>query len=135
MTMKMILSYPGFFAAAYPVCEPYADSWISDAQIAGMKGTPIWFTQAKNDTTVDAARGGYVLETHRRLVAAGAKNVHLSYWDKVEDLSGKYFEADGKTPYEYYGHWSWVYTLNNQCAEEIAGVRTTIMEWLAAQSK
>lgn len=135
MTMKMILSYPLFFAAAFPVCEPYADDWISDAQIASVKGTPIWFTQAKTDTTVNAARGGYVLETYRRLVAAGAKNVHLSYWDKVEDLSGKYFKADGKTPYEYNGHWSWVYTLNNQCVEEIAGKRITIMEWLAAQSE
>jgi len=30
------------------------------------------------------------------------------------------------------GHWSWIYTLNNECVEEDG---TTIMEWMAAQSK
>jgi predicted peptidase len=130
----MILSYPGFFAAAFPVCEPYADAWISDAQIASVKGTPIWFTQAKTDTTVNAASGGYVLETYARLLAAGAKDVRLSYWDRVEDLSGRYFKADGITPYEYDGHWSWIYTLNDQCAQDIGGKRTSLMEWLAAQA-
>jgi predicted peptidase len=142
MTVDMILNYPDFFAAAFPACEAYADRWISDAQIATIKNVPIWFTQAKPDTTVKAAEGGYVIETYKRLIAAGAQNAHLSYWDKVEDLSGKYFKADGKTPYEYNGHWSWVYTLENLCTKDFDGSAVkvngkdgTIFEWIAAQSK
>jgi predicted peptidase len=141
MTVNMILSYPEFFAAAYPSCEAYADRWISDAQIESIKNVPIWFTQAKNDTTVKAAEGGYVLQTYQRLIAAGAKNVHLTYWDNVVDLSGMWKKADG-SPYEYNGHWSWIYALNDQCQNdfdgktvEIDGKLVAIMEWLAAQSK
>lgn len=142
MTVNMILSYPDFFAAAYPICEAYADAWIPDAQIASIKNLPIWFTQAKSDTTVKAAQGGFVLETYKRLIASGGKDIHLSYWDKVEDLSGLYFQADGKAPYEYNGHWSWIYALNNQCAKDfdgsavkVGGKDATIFEWLAAQSR
>jgi hypothetical protein len=70
-----------------------------------------------------------------RLVEAGASNVHYSLFENVVDTTGNYFGEDGKTPYEYMGHWSWIYTLNNECEEEIDGVNTTIFEWLAAQSK
>lgn len=142
MTVNMLLNYPGFFAAAYPACEAYADRWISDAQIAAIKNEAIWFTQAKSDKIVKAAAGGYVVETRQRLLAAGAKDVHLSYWDKVIDLSGKWYKADGKTAYEYDGHWSWIYTLNNQCTVDfdgnpvmLDGKAVTIMEWLAGHRK
>jgi predicted peptidase len=142
MTMNMILSYPHFFTAAFPICETYSDAWISDDQIASIKDLPIWFTQAKSDTTVKAAQGGFVLETYKRLIASGGKDIHLSYWDKVEDLSISYFKADGKTPYEYNGHWSWIYTLDNQCTKDfdgstvkLGGKDTTIFEWLSAQSR
>jgi len=138
MTMKLLLTYPGFFAAAYPACEAYADRWISDDQIKALAQTPIWFTQAKTDTVVNAAQGGYVLNTYRRLVATGAPDVHLSYWDKVEDLSGRWTQADGKTPYEYMGHWSWIYTLNNACSLDadgnpvlVGGKAVSLWAWLA----
>ena len=50
----------------------------------------------------------HVLPTYKRLKAAGGENVHLTYWDKVIDLSGRYKGPDG-APFEYYGHWSWIY--------------------------
>jgi hypothetical protein len=41
--------------------------------------------------------------------------------------------ADG-TPYQYSGHWSWIYVFINEVESIINGTTTTIMEWLAAQS-
>ena len=80
-----------------------------------------------------------MLPTYKRLKAAGGENVHLSYWDKVVDHTGKYKGPDG-APFEYYGHWSWIYMLNNECRLDfdgspvtIDGNPVTIVEWLAAQ--
>jgi predicted peptidase len=81
MTMRMIIDYPGFFAAAYPVCEALYDKVITDQNIEGIKNTPIWFTHAKNDTIVNPETT--VIPTYERLLNAGAPNVHLSFFDKV----------------------------------------------------
>ena len=83
MTMEMILKHPDYFAAAFPICEAYQDQYITDAEINAIKYMPIWFTFAKTDTTVD-----YTLCTEptlKRLLAAGAKNVHVSAFDDVRD--------------------------------------------------
>jgi hypothetical protein len=52
----------------------------------------------------------------------------------VVDTSGLYKNADG-TPYEYNGHWSWIYVYNNDVKTTIDGKEITLMEWLASQSK
>ncbi|WP_168190070.1 prolyl oligopeptidase family serine peptidase [Caloramator sp. E03] len=130
MTMLMIRDYPGYFAAAYPVCEGLKDSLITDEDIKKMMQTPIWFTCAKTDTVLPPAIN--TLPTYDRLIKAGAKNVQLSYFDNVVDTTGLYKKADG-TPYEYNGHWSWIYVYNNECSTVINGKNTTIMEWMAAQ--
>lgn len=139
MTMNMILTYPDFFAAAYPVCEAYADANITDAMLAEIVDLPIWFTHAAADTTVTPT--GFTVDTYERLVEAGAQNVHFSFYDKVVDKSGLYTTAAG-APYEYMGHYSWIYTLNNDCTLDydgnpvtLDGKEVTIWEWLAAQSK
>lgn len=129
MTMNMILKYPTYFAAAFPICEAYDDSWITDEMLEGIKDLPIWFTQAANDTVVDPQKT--MLPTYDRLAAMNASNLHRSYFDDVHDTSGLYFMPDGVSPHQYNGHWSWIYTLNNECVEN--GV--TIFEWLASQSK
>lgn len=129
MTMNMIMKYPTYFAAAFPICEAYDDSWITDEMLEGIKDLPIWFTQAANDTVVDPQKT--MLPTYDRLVAMNASNLHRSYFDDVHDTSGLYFMPDGVSPHQYNGHWSWIYTLNNECVEN--GV--TIFEWLASQSK
>jgi predicted peptidase len=132
MTMLMIRDYPDYFAAAYPVCEGLRDWLISNEDIQALKQTPIWFVHAKNDTTLLPDQN--TVPTYNRLVAAGATNVHLSLFDDVHDTSGLYKNADG-TPYQYPGHWSWIYVYNNDPVTTINGKSTTIMEWLAAQSK
>lgn len=137
MTMKMLIHTPDRYAAAFPICEALRDDWITDAQIAAIAKKPIWMTHAATDDTVPPKT--HVLPTYKRLKAAGGDNVHLTYWDKVVDLSGKYKQPDG-TPFEYYGHWSWIYMLNNDCKVDfdgqpvtIDGKPVTIIEWLAAQ--
>ena len=84
---------------------------------------PIWFTHSADDTTVDPA--GTTTATYDRLIAMGAKNVYYTLWDNVVDSQGN----------AQMGHWSWIYTLNNQNVETINGAETTIWAWLAQQSK
>ncbi|GER68055.1 hypothetical protein BpJC4_25260 [Weizmannia acidilactici] len=112
MTMLLIRDYPGYFAAAFPTCEGLNDSLITNADIQNIMKTPTWFTAAKTDTTLPPAN--YSIPTYNRLLQAGAKNVYLSLFDDVHDTSGSYKNADG-TPYEYNGHWSWIYVYHNEC--------------------
>lgn len=131
MTMLMIRAYTDYFAAAFPTCEALRDTLVSDEDIQKIKSLPIWFVTAKTDTIV--APNQFTVPTYNRLVQAGAKDVHLSLFDKVVDTSGLYKNADG-TPYEYNGHWSWIYVYNNDVKETINGNEITLMEWLASQS-
>ena len=128
MTMEMILKHPDYFAAAFPICEAYQDQYITDAEIDAIKDLPIWFTYAKTDTTVD-----YTLCTEptvKRLLAAGAKNLHVSAFDDVRDTTGEYKNEDGSA-YEYNGHWSWIYWDNNECYEGDLNA----WKWLGQQAK
>jgi len=127
----MARDYTNYFAAAFPTCEALKDTLITDFQVQNLKNLPMWFIAAKTDPVVITTQ--YVEPTYKRLVDAGAKNVHLSLFDKVVDTSGLYNNADG-TPYEYNGHWSWIYVYNNAPTDMITGKTTTIMEWLAAQT-
>lgn len=112
-------------------CEALKDSLITATDIQKMKNVPLWFTAAKTDKVVPP--GEYVIATYRRLLEAGAPDVHLSLFEDVRDTTGLYKNADG-TPYEYNGHWSWIYVYNNQCTATIDGQQFTLMEWLARQS-
>ena len=140
MTINMIIHYPDYFAAAYPVCEAYSNSWLSKEQVKSIVNMPIWLTQAKSDPVVKVYSGGtrlkdYSNAVYDRLTSAGATNIHYSLFDTVVDLSGTYFKEGTKEPYEYIGHFSWIYTLNNQCKEEMYGMDITLFEWLSRQSK
>ena len=137
MTMRMLMSYPGFFAAAFPICEAMYDKAISDEDIENMKKTAIWFTHAKNDPVV--VPKDYVVPTYERLMKAGAKNVHFTFWDKIMDLHGEFKNEKGE-PWEYFGHFAWIPMLNDDCKVDydgrpviIDGQEVTLMEWLGRQ--
>lgn len=137
MTMRMVVSYPEYFAAAYPVCEALYDEVISDQDIENIKNVPIWFTHASNDPVVKPNET--VIPTYNRLIAAGAPNVHLSYFDKVVD--DKFVNEKGE-PYEYMGHFTWVYVYNDACTLDYDGQPVTIngqpvslFQWMAQQKK
>lgn len=128
MTIKMLFQDPEYFAAAYPICEAYNDSWISDEEITSIKNVPIWFTYAKNDRGVDPNENSKA--TIDRLIKAGNVNLHKSVFDSVVDTSGLYKDEEGN-PYEYPGHFSWIYVFNDECKEG----KESLWSWLAKQSK
>ena len=70
-------------------------------------------------------------DLYDRLVEAGHENVELTIFDNVIDTSGQFVDADGN-PYEYLGHWSWIYLYNDEVSNE-EGVN--FYEWLNAQAK
>lgn len=142
MTMNMIINYPDYFAAAFPICEAYTDEYITDEQINAIKDLPIWFVQAADDTLVVPAEN--VLPTYERLVNAGAKKLHFTYWTNVHDTSGRFTDSEGN-PEVYFGHGSWRYVFNNECTidcdyqegktTDAMGTGETIFEWLSRQTK
>lgn len=139
MTMRMLLHHPSRYAAAFPVCEAMYDKALTEEDIHTLATIPIWFTHCRVDPVVKPE--DYVIPTYKRLLAAGAQDVHLTYWDKVTDSTGNYVEKDG-SPYEYNGHWSWIPMLNNECRLDydgkpvmLNGKAVSIVEWLAAHKK
>lgn len=139
MTMRMIVDYPTYFAAAYPVCEALFDNTITDQDIENIKNIPIWFTHAANDPVVRPE--ATILPTYRRLREAGGKQIHASYFDKIVDQTGLFKNEQG-LPYEYMGHFSWIHTYNDFCTNDLDGTRVmvsgapvTLWQWLGMQSK
>lgn len=139
MTMRMFLDHPDYFAAAFPVCEALYDEVVTDEEIQSVKDKGIWFTHAKNDPVVNPEET--VAPTYQRLIAAGAKNVHFTFWDKIEDIHEGFRDAEGK-PFEYLGHFAWIPMLNDDCRIDFngnpvtsGGKEVSLMEWLAEQKK
>lgn len=140
MIMKLLILHPDYFATAFPACEAYLSEYITDEQIDEIKDIPIWFTHSSIDPVVPP--GPSTVATYKRLVAAGAENVHFTYWTDNKDLSGLYNDGKGNA-YFYTGHHSWIHVLNNACTidnDYVEGQTTdsistgqTIFEWMAEQ--
>lgn len=139
MTMRMLMSYPDFFAAGFPICEAMIDKQVTEEDIQHLKEIPIWFTHAKNDPIVVPDK--YVVPTYERIMAAGAKECHFTYWDRIMDLHGLFKNEKGE-PWEYMGHFAWIPMFNNDCRVDydgspvkVDGKEVGIMEWLAAMRR
>ena len=136
MVMNMMIQHPEFFAAAFPTCEYYLDSKITNDQIKALAEKPMWFTYAENDETVKPSNN--CVPTIKRLKAAGAENLKVSKFTGVFDMSGTVLkDRDAKEgdrhygePYEYEGHASWIYVLNDQCHDENG---LSLFDWLSQQ--
>ncbi|MGG7059017.1 prolyl oligopeptidase family serine peptidase [Clostridium tertium] len=128
MTMALILENPEYFAAAYPICEAFSDSWITEDKLNGIKDLPIWFTYSINDPVVDPL--GTSVATINRLKNINAKDVKVSQFNNVVDTSGLYKDEEGNL-YEYNGHWSWIYAFNDECKDG----EENLWSWLAKQEK
>jgi predicted peptidase len=136
MSLKLLLLYPEYFAAGYISALAYHSQFLTDAQIKSIKEVPIWFIQSKDDPVTLPEKT--VVPVYQRLLAAGAKDVHFTYYDHVVDITG-FFGGDN---YRYNGHWSWIYSHVNHSKLDydgspvlLDGRAVTIMEWMAAQSK
>ena len=107
MTMEMAITYGNFFRAFYPCCEAYQNAIVTEEDIAKLKDLQMWFVHAANDRTVNP--DNFTLGTYRRLMAAGAKDIHLSYFVNVQGKDGN---PTGTNNYD--GHWSWIYIFRDE---------------------
>ena len=136
MALKLILLYPDYFAAGYISSLAYRSQYIADADLQKIKNVPMWFVHSKDDATTNPDLT--VVPVFDRLKSAGAKNIHFTYYDHVNDITNQY----GGNGFQYNGHWSWVYLHENLprtdldgSAVKLNGKPVTIMEWMAAQKK
>lgn len=130
MTMRMVIDYPEYFAAAVPICEALPDQYITDEEIAKIKDIPLFFIYSNDDSTVVPSL--HEIPTIQRLQQAGATNLKVSTTEHVIDTSGNYKTEEGN-PYEYSGHWSWIYFDNNESKDDTTGI--TVWDWMAEAIK
>jgi predicted esterase len=136
MTLKLVLLYPDYFAAAFPSALAYHSEFLSDEQIKSIKDVPMWLIHSADDPVTVADKTA--VPVYKRLIEAGASDVHFSFYDHVVDITGFF----GGENYHYSGHWSWIYSHANECTLDfdgqpvkINGRAVTLMEWMASQSK
>ena len=130
MTVNMVLQCPDLFAAAFAVCEAYPDERISSAQIDLLADQNLWFAVALNDSTVNPQK--CTLATYERIKNAGAQNAHLCTYDRIVDIHG--FKDEDGEPFEYEGHYSWVYVLDDFCTSDIDKT-LSLFDWLSRQCR
>jgi predicted peptidase len=121
MTLALLLEAPDFFAAAFPTCQAYQDSWLIDKDIHTLKNIPLWFTHSQLDQICPP--GESTFPTVDRLQAAGAKDVRLVKLGEITDASS----------YRYNPHYSWVPVLNGTCTDPATG--ESLFSWLCAKSR
>lgn len=127
MTMRMVIDYPDYFAGAYPMCEALYDDTISDEQIQAIRHVPIWMLHAMTDKIVDPEETS--VPTYKRLVSAGAGNIHLTY-------------INDRPPFPMVDHGCWTIGLNDEENYDFNGQpviadgkEVTRFQWLAAQKR
>lgn len=130
MTMLMALKYGKEYNAYVPICEAFLNEKISDEEIKQLKKLPIFFIYSRDDDVV--APETHELPTIRRLLGAGASNVHTFVSKHVIDTSGRFNDKNGE-PLRYSGHWSWIYFFNNEAVSDCCGIR--VWQWMAQQLK
>lgn len=135
MTLKLMLLYPDYFAAGFPSALAYHGKNLTDEDVQRIKDKPIWFIHSADDPVTVADQT--VLPVYNKLISAGAKNVHLSYFDHVVDITNQF----GGENFHYMGHFSWIYSHANKCQLDydgkpvmLDGKSVTLMGWLARQN-
>lgn len=139
MTVRMILDYPGFFAAGVPTCEVFYSENIDEEMLAILAKTPLWFVHSKKDEIVPVFET--VIPTYKRLKSAGASNVHLTLYDQLFRDPNRFRDAFGRKV-KGFNHAVWNYVLDNECRTEIDGtfvledgVPVTLWEWVGKQKR
>lgn len=121
MTMLMAINYGDEYDAYVPICEALPNALITDDQVKALAGLDMYYVYSEDDTTVDPSL--HEAPLLKRLEKAGAKHTYVSTTEHVVDTTGVYFMdengqptlEDTGTPYQYMGHWSWLYFFNNEC--------------------
>ena len=138
MTVRMCLDYPDFFAAGIAVCAPFYEENQTPENVVGIARTPLWLVHAKGDELVNPRETS--LPLYAKLREAGAE-VHMTYFDHVEDLTGVYREADGR-PLHTFSHGVWIHIYNDFCATDLDGSNVIVdgepvgaWEWAAGKRR
>lgn len=121
MTMLLAINYGDEYDAYVPICEALPNALITDDQVKALAGLDMYYVYSEDDTTVDPSL--HEAPLLKRLEKAGAKHTYVSTTEHVVDATGVYFMdengqptlEDTGTPYQYMGHWSWLYFFNNEC--------------------
>ena len=134
MSLKLLLLRPDYFAAGFPSALAYHGANLSNSDIEQIKDKPIWFIHSADDPVTKASET--VIPTYQKLIKAGSKNVHLSMFDHVVDITNQF----GGDAFHYNGHFSWIYSHTNKCQLDydglpvlVNGQPTTLMGWMASQ--
>ncbi|MDO4465797.1 MAG: hypothetical protein Q4C49_02180 [Bacillota bacterium] len=127
MTMNIALECGDKYTGYVPICEAMLDEYITDEDIATLAKSNMYFVWAKNDETVLPEK--YEEPTVARIQAANPVNLSISVTDDVHDTTGKYDHLNEGKPYQYNGHWSWIYFDNDETADQ-NGV--SAFDWMAA---
>ena len=126
MTMLLAENYGDEYDAFVPICESLPDKFITDEQIEKLKDLPMYFIYSENDPVVDPAL--HEIPTVERLRKAGASDLCVSVTEAVSDTTGRFQMKDG-SPYQYSGHFSWIYFFNNQSVCKEDGI--SAWDWIA----
>ncbi len=139
MTVRMLIDYPEFFAAGVPVCEAFYSENIDGEALTALAGIPLWFVHSKKDELVPPFETA--VPTYKRLKAAGAPNVHLTFYDQLFRDPNRFRDEFGRK-IKGFSHAVWNYVLNNECRTEFDGTLVmedgapvTIWEWVGMQRK
>lgn len=130
MTMVMAMNHADKYDAYIPICEAVPDSKITDEQIKTLASVPMYFIYSNDDTTVDPKV--HEIPTIKRIKEAGSTNIHVSSTEHVVDTSGEIKDPQGN-PYQYAGHWSWIYFDNND--SKCDDCQQDVWHWIADQLK
>lgn len=125
MTCRMIVDYPGFFAAAVPVCASWVGELGTDDEFARMAKTPSWWVQVDDDPLVRP--DSHLWPSWRRLMEAGAEDTHVTYYDHIVDERGEHL----------IGHFVWINVYKDEPKTELDGtlvtydgVPVTLWQWV-----
>lgn len=138
MTLRLLIDYPGFFAAGIGCCAPLYENAQTPDAIASMSKTPLRLIHSMDDTIVNPKET--VIPLYSKLQAAGACD-HFTCYDHVEDLTGRYKDDLGN-PRKFFGHGVWIQVFNDFCRTELDGTNVlvdglpvTLWEWAASQRR
>lgn len=134
MTVRLMADYPGFWAAAVPVCAPWRGTDATDEEFAAIARTPQWWVQVDDDTLVKV--DDHIKTTWPRLMAEDPDDAHLTYYDHFEDETGRYHDVEGR-PTRYNGHFIWVNVYHDTVRTELDGTNVlwdgfpvTLWQWV-----
>ena len=124
--MLIAKTYGAKYQGYVPICEAMNDRDITDYDILTLRELPLYFIYSLDDGTVNPQQCEQ--PTILRLVEAGAVDLHVSTSEHVIDMSGRWHDPWGN-PYQYNGHWSWIYFFNDETKCDTC--EKTTFEWLS----